>query len=263
MKKKLNPCYVCQKNTKVVFQAKVLKKYLTNYLYCSSCGFLRVDNPHWLHEAYASSISITDTGIIMRNNQIALKLCSALFFLKRPISKRNFLDIAGGYGLLTRMMRDLGFNFFWSDKYTKNLFAQGFESKKTSYDSITAIEVFEHIQDPVSFVNLELSLRKSPMLFFTTELFKGDPPNPKKWWYYSLESGQHISFYQLRTLRKIACKLDIFFYSANGIHLFSKKKINFLLFYISTNVIFVKLFINIFRLFHSSKIISDHNKLKK
>ncbi len=38
-----------------------------------------------------------------------------------------FLDYAGGYGVFTRLMRDIGFDFYWHDPYTQNLFANGFE----------------------------------------------------------------------------------------------------------------------------------------
>jgi hypothetical protein len=44
-------------------------------------------------------------------------------------------------------MRDIGFDYFWQDKYTENLFAQGFENTKIKNGQIellTCFEAFEH-----------------------------------------------------------------------------------------------------------------------
>jgi hypothetical protein len=37
------------------------------------------------------------------------------------------LDFSGGHGILTRIMRGYGFNFFHYDESTENLFASGFD----------------------------------------------------------------------------------------------------------------------------------------
>ena len=42
------------------------------------------------------------------------------------ISLPIVLDIGGGTGLLTRLLRDVGFEAQWSDEYCDNIFAQGF-----------------------------------------------------------------------------------------------------------------------------------------
>lgn len=48
-----------------------------------------------------------------------------------------------------------------------------------------------------------------------------------EWWYYAPETGQHISFYSLRTLEYIASKLGIHYYFiSNEIHLLSKRVIS-------------------------------------
>jgi hypothetical protein len=43
-----------------------------------------------------------------------------------PFIKKNgtFVDIGGGYGLLTRLMRDRGFDFYWKDPHCENIFAK-------------------------------------------------------------------------------------------------------------------------------------------
>jgi len=39
-----------------------------------------------------------------------------LFFLFKKFGK--FLDFGGGYGIFTRLMRDIGFDFYWYDPHS-------------------------------------------------------------------------------------------------------------------------------------------------
>lgn len=99
-----------------VFSAQVLGKYPADFERCASCGFLRIVNPHWLEEAYSGAIAATDTGLVARNIDVARKLAVFLYFVLPGRGAGRFLDVAGGYGMLTRLMRDYGFDFYWSDK---------------------------------------------------------------------------------------------------------------------------------------------------
>ena len=51
---------------------------------------------------------------------------SYIFFNKNVA----YLDVDGGYGMLTRLMRDYGFHFYWTDPYCQNILARGFEVEK-------------------------------------------------------------------------------------------------------------------------------------
>jgi hypothetical protein len=62
-------------------------------------------------------------------------------------------------------------------------------------------------------------------IIFSTDLFKGNPPNPESWWYYTFETGQHISFYQARTLQFISNKLSLYFYSHKNFHILTTQPI--------------------------------------
>jgi hypothetical protein len=211
-----------------IFSALVLSKYRADYEVCDGCGFLRVREPHWLDEAYTSAIAAADTGLVMRNISIASKLSAILYwgFKERGVGK--YVDAAGGYGMLTRLMRDFGFDFYWKDKYCENLIAPGFgyQDEFGPCVAVTAMEVLEHLTDPLAFVKETLSAVNSQTLIFTTELYNGDPPKPDKWWYYAFETGQHIGFYQRRTLGVLGEKLGLHFFSAGGIHILSKTALN-------------------------------------
>jgi hypothetical protein len=129
--------------------------------------------------------------------------------------------------MLTRLMRDFGFDFYWYDEYCDNTLAPGFSFREESKPcrAVAAIEVFEHLTDPGSFVERTLSMAGSDTMIFTTSLYNGAPP-PRSWWYYSFATGQHVGFFQHHTLQRLATELEMQFVSANGIHVFSKSKIN-------------------------------------
>jgi hypothetical protein len=139
--------------------------------------------------------------------------------------------------MFTRLMRDFGFDFYWSDKYCQNLLALGFDYKATmgNCNAVTAMEVMEHLTDPVGFVQETLDSADSDTLIFTTELYKGAPPKPDDWWYYTFATGQHIGFFQRRTLETIGKRLGLHFSSANGLHILSRSPVNERLMRVVTN----------------------------
>jgi hypothetical protein len=220
-------CPICSNRMTDSFKAKVLNKYDAFYKVCDVCGFLRADKPHWLDEAYGRAIADADTGLVMRNLSLALQIAGVLYWAMGERGAGRYLDTAGGYGMVTRLMRDFGFDFYWYDEYCENKLAPGFSFQQESkpYRAVTAIEVFEHLTDPKSFVEKTLKMADSDTIIFTTVLYHGAPP-PESWWYYSFATGQHIGFFQRGTLQRLAAELNMQFVSANGIHVFSKSKIN-------------------------------------
>lgn len=210
------------------FTALVLEKYSAQYEVCNACGFLRAHDPYWIEEAYTSAIAAADTGLVMRNFSIACKLAGVLYWVLGDAGRGRYLDAAGGYGMLTRLMRDLGFDFYWADKYCDNLLAPGFEYKPAqgACSVVTAMEVMEHLTDPVAFIEETLAFSGAQALVFSTELYEGAPPQPDTWWYYAFPTGQHIGFFQKRTLEILGARFGFKLFSANGLHIFSKTTLN-------------------------------------
>lgn len=210
--------------TDLLFEATVLSKYKVAYYRCRETGFIQTEEPYWLNEAYASAITKLDIGLVQRNLKLSDQFGKliALNFNKDA----QFLDFAGGYGLFTRMMRDKGFQFYHTDMYCQNLFAEFFDANRfepgRKYELVTAMEVFEHMNDPLKEIS-EL-FGKSDTVLFTTELVPQNYNNTKDWWYFTFETGQHIALYTEKALQHIAGKFNCNFYSnGQSVHLFTKR----------------------------------------
>jgi len=222
-------CKICGHPVDKYFNTPVLRKYPVDILHCPNCGFLFPAEVFWLKEAYQHPINLEDTGMLERNIKFAKIISVILYcFFKR---QGQFLDFAGGYGIFTRLMRDAGFQFYWNDPHTPNLFARGCESELNSgqkFELITAFEVFEHFENPLEEISRLCSL--SDNLLFSTLLLPSRPPEASEWWYYGFEHGQHISFYSRKTLEILAQKYQRNLLSSHNLHLFTTKKIPSLLY---------------------------------
>jgi hypothetical protein len=218
-------CKICKGLSNIIFTQSVLKKYEVKYYQCSKCYFIQTEEPYWLGEAYENPINIEDTGIIERNNLLSKRTASILFFFFDY--NGIFVDYAAGYGIFVRLMRDLGFDYYWTDIYTENIFARGFEynsQNPNKIEAVTAFECFEHFSEPLQ--EIEKIFQISENIIFSTEVFNQTAP-PLSWEYYSFSHGQHVSFYSIQSLEYLAKKLNVNFYSnGKSFHMFSKKKIN-------------------------------------
>ncbi|SFO74292.1 Methyltransferase domain-containing protein [Algoriphagus ornithinivorans] len=251
-------CKICNTENKSCFSSKILNKYEINYFHCSKCDFLQTEEPYWLEEAYSNPINLSDTGYMVRNLNYSKKLT----ILLRLLFDKNgmFLDYAGGYGVFVRLMRDRGFNFKWTDKYTQNLFAGGFEwDLKSNIEAVTLFEVFEHFVDPMC--EIRNLLKFTDTIIFSTELHPNPLPQPKNWWYYGLEHGQHVSLYSKVTLSFIANEFGLNYYNIGSLHILTKKRISKIILIISRLNKFG--FDNLFTKNIRSKTWSDHEFIKK
>lgn len=256
-------CKICGSSTHKAFNARVLAKHDVDFFCCDTCGLLFTPNPHWLDEAYSSAIAAADTGLIARNVQVSNKVACILHWCGLDQVAAKYVDIAGGYGMLTRLMRDLGFDFYWSDKYCANELAKGFEyvAGQQACTAVTAIEVLEHLTEPLQFIEESLSSVGADSIIFTTELYAGPPPSPAEWWYYTFETGQHISFYQHRTLEFIAKKLGLQFSTAHGIHVLSRKPISAISLWLATHPTISRFGAIWTRRRKGSKTVADHKQM--
>lgn len=198
-------CRVCGGGVRWFADGRVLGHVDVSYLRCEMCGLVMADDPTWLDEAYAEAIAHLDVGLLDRC-QILANVTSTVLRAERLRGGR-FLDWAGGYGVLTRLMRDRGFDFVHTDVYAANIFAGGFTGDlgQGRFDLVTAFEVLEHLVDPVD--ELAAVASATDRLLVTTQVLPSPTPRPGDWDYYALESGQHITFYTPRSLEALARRL--------------------------------------------------------
>lgn len=216
-------CKICLSESEIFAVFPVMNQYSVKYYRCPNCGFICTEAPYWLNEAYNNPIADQDIGILKRNMELS-NIVSSILKIIYP-SAHAMLDFGGGYGIFTRMMRDMGFDYYWTDKYAQNLFAQHFEKNEEHYDVVTAMELFEHFVDPLKEVND--ILKYSEVLIFSTELVsKIAPPPIADWWYYAPEEGQHISFYTPESLELLALKFGKNYVHVGNINIFSNNIIS-------------------------------------
>ncbi|WP_461096433.1 class I SAM-dependent methyltransferase [Spirosoma luteolum] len=204
-----------------MFKATVLSKYSVGYYECPTCRLVQTETPYWLDEAYQSAFTTTDTGTLSRCQILGRSTIALLFFL---FDRRGrFVDYAGGYGLLTRYMRDAGFDFYNTDPYAPNLLANGFDAPPGRYELATAFECFEHFVNPAE--ELQKIMAYSDSIFFTTQPCPTPAPAVTDWWYYAPHHGQHVSLYRPETLAYLGRQQGLHYYNLLNYHLFTRKRL--------------------------------------
>jgi len=195
------PCRLCGSETDPLFELLVLGRHTARYRQCRTCGLTQTQEPDWLDEAYATPIHPTDTGLLARN----IRLCAVVssFLHLSGVRDELVLDEAGGYGVLTRLLRDSGFHAYLRDPYASNLFAPGFEWRDDLGPpvAVTAFEVLEHFVHPRKEFD-RLAARGAEFIITSTEVHPGERP-AADWPYLSPSSGQHVAFYRTDTLRRL------------------------------------------------------------
>ena len=225
-----NECRACGAATTEFARDEVLGHVPALYLRCVTCGMVQADAPTWLEEAYSDAIAKLDIGLLDRCHILANVTGTVL--RSERLRGGTFLDWAGGYGTLTRLMRDRGFDFVHTDPFAANIFAEGHEAPAHSdadggrrYDLVTAFEVLERLEDPVA--ALEPLSRCTDLLLVTTQVLPDPAPRPREWDYYTLESGQHITFYTRSSLEHVARRLGFDgVVTSDLVHLFHRGKVS-------------------------------------
>lgn len=218
-------CKLCGSGTEPFGELTVLVRHRAYYRRCNACGYVAVENPSWLDEAYANhAIAALDTGIVARNLWLADAVDALLRWRFRDA--KTALDYGAGTGLFVRLMRDRGHDFRWTDPYCENLFALGFEAdENASFGVVTCFEVAEHLIDPLPVFRQLVG--RAPVLVFSTELLPERNNRPGEWHYYAPETGQHIGFFTPASLQALAEKLGRHF-ASNGrmLHAFTTEPLH-------------------------------------
>lgn len=196
-------CRVCAGTALPIWKGSLLNLSV-QYSECPHCGYVQTEDPYWLDRAYSAPINASDTGIMSRNLSNACITITTLVLLGRL--QGRVVDCAGGMGILVRLLRDVGVDALWSDRYCENSLARGFEYSTGTADLVTAFEAFEHFAEPAE--ELDRLLEIGPNVLVSTTLIPDPTPPAGEWWYYGPEHGQHIGFFRVGTLEKLAIDRD-------------------------------------------------------
>jgi hypothetical protein len=219
-------CPICDGAASITAPLLVLGKYHSFRISCSQCNFEWFSDPfRWLAESYSAPITLTDTGIVDRSLNVYRQIFS---FLSIGNFSSRILDWGSGSGLLVRLLRDVGYDCFGYEPFTPPILASAHTFSilpefrdRPAFGLIIAIEVVEHLPAPTDFFTEVLRLTDT--LIFSTELVDSNQ-HGTDWWYYTCETGQHISFFSGKSLAIIAQKNDCKFLSARsgGLHVITR-----------------------------------------
>ena len=216
-----NNCRLCGGTLKHIYNLRILHRYDINYFECENCQSAQTENPYWLDEAYnKANEQNLDIGAIQRN----LHNVSACYVIAKLFGLKNVIDFGGGEGLLCRMLRDYGANCYVIDKYREPTYGKGFTKPDfESPDLLLAFELLEHFPNPKS--DLEELFNYNPkVLMFSTEIYC---KQKQDWWYFALESGQHVFFYSMKSLHFLAAKYSYSLLVSGGFIIFMKEASHF------------------------------------
>jgi hypothetical protein len=218
-------CRLCHGPVERQFDLVVMGRHEVGYGRCGECGSLQTDEPYWLDEAYAASLTVSDVGAVRR----CLTCRAAVWIILRllRVERARLLDFGGGSGLLCRLLRDIGIDAWTFDSYGSSEYARLFSLDAGvvdpgSFEVVTAFEIFEHLPCPDK--DLAGLFRLSPqLLIVSTEPFRAD--YDKNWWYLTPHTGQHVFFYSQRALQLIADSFGYSLQSIGGWHIFTRSPV--------------------------------------
>lgn len=180
------------------------------YYACGACGFLfatHLDAPEAELLYEDDYFGTTDLGASRRAelpHQMAMQLAKWLGRSPEPV-----LDFGSGTGRAVARMREAGLEAYGVDIVAPEVAAEfirvGLLDDESRYGLVTAIEVFEHLPDPIAAASaIGRSLKPGGLLAMTTELH--DPATLQPDWWYLAPGAGHISLYTAPALEALAAR---------------------------------------------------------
>lgn len=215
-------CLICENISSKLFDVWLQNSFSADLYECKNCFFKFYPGQNWIQNSFSKRLNHLDVGAVDRTliiSEILTEICNSL-----GIKNDICLDYGGGYGLLTRIMRDKGFNWKNYDPYTEGIFSENHNcSLENNFALISLIEVCLHFEDPVN--DFFQIIKHANTLIFTASIPK--KPFDSNSSIVTKESGQHIAIYSLDSLKIIANKIGCHFYSDKKfIHIFTRKKLS-------------------------------------
>jgi hypothetical protein len=225
-----HPCPVCQSTTAYLDSVNFNKsceevrglflppsEKFIDYFLCNQCGFCFAPEMYaWSFDDFGKYIYNQDYEQVDPDYKLLRPQGNAnlidQWFGSRKSGLRH-LDYGGGSGLLSRELRDKGWD---STTYDPFVNADVRVSDLGSYDLVTAFEVFEHVTDVEGLMHNLRTLCKDGLVVFSTLLSDGEIAPAKKvtWWYAGPRNG-HISLFSTQSLHVCMLRSGFQFASAS------------------------------------------------
>jgi hypothetical protein len=197
-------CNICECRASHFVTIRIMGRHDAEYCRCTSCGFIFATNPYWLQESFSTELNRLDIGSVDR----CLVVSSFVEVVIRSLrlTAGRILDWGGGYGLLTRLLRDRGLDTRFYDPYTSPLFVgDAIAASDENFDLTVMGEVMLHITHPVE--TLREVLRRSDYLLFTAVV--APPDVSSDWWYFMPDSGQHVAIHSRDSIAALGKVLGV------------------------------------------------------
>lgn len=197
------------------------------YYCCEVCNFLFAKEMYlWSPEKFKTKIYNkdyidVDPDYLKLRPQNNANIISEMFKNQKVDIKH--LDYGGGNGLLSKKLKEDGFDSKSYDPFTDlniNINNIG------KFNLITAFEVFEHVADVKKLMNnLKLLLEDQGLILFSTLISDNKIIKNQRltWWYVAPRNG-HISIFSRKSLSTLSRNFELNFGSFdNGFHILCKK----------------------------------------
>ncbi|MDX1922663.1 MAG: class I SAM-dependent methyltransferase [Alphaproteobacteria bacterium] len=182
------------------------------YYHCPNCAFtFAPELMAWSKEEFEKNIYNEEYGIVdpdylearPANNAKAIYDTFGQYY-----QGARHLDYGGGNGLMSKIMREKGWN---STSYDPFVNTDVNPADLGKFDFITAFEIFEHVSDVNHLIkSLTQLMHPQSVVLFSTLISDTDiKPNQRlNWWYASPRNG-HISLFSKKSLALLASSVNL------------------------------------------------------
>lgn len=214
-------CVICEGTTEIKLHVDIHDWQKQPLFQCRACSFYFFHQPDWLPQSFSAELNELDLGSVARCSFVA-DFMAAIFSSDRENTR--VLDWGGGDGLLTRLLRERGFDCVWYDPFVQPRFVGDAIYEGDSPVGVTvASEVFLHLTDPLRALRSLLAISD---IVVVTAVVPPKQVNPN-WWYLMPETGQHVSFFPITALKELANRTDTCLYSDRRFfHVFADRRLS-------------------------------------